>query len=444
MTRGRPGTGVEPLHGSIRVRYTVRGQRYGETLRMPPTAANIRKAERVMQRVHREIALGTFSRQDYFPKPVEDAERRFSEYADAWLASLVAASSTRQGYRSALDRIWKPALGSTCLADIRPSAIRAIIQQRSQRVSARTVNNELIPLRAVFEAAIADGILYRTPTVPIHNVRPKRCIPNPFTRSEMEVLLDYLRGHYPSDVGDWFEFAFGTGLRPSEQAALQWADVNWGLRVVRVERALVRGELKGTKTEQVRAVDLVDRIWDILVRRHEVFGTPKPFSPIFRNPKTGRGWSDGAAQRNLYLNKAMAALGIYGHVAYNTRHTYASLALSGGVNVAYLARQLGHSNAGMLLKHYGRWIEDGEAVRQSKKLSEVFGQPAGRNPASGCDWPISRERFALQPNLATKNDLQSVGYNDDLSTPMRKSQNNQVISIVCLVTPTGLEPVFSP
>ena len=70
-------------------------------------------------------------------------------------------------------------------------------------------------------------------------------------------------------------------------------------------------------------------------------------------------------------------LGVYGHVAYNTRHTYASLALSAGVNVAHLARQLGHSNAGTLPKHYGRWIEDGEGVRQSKELNEVFCYPAG-------------------------------------------------------------------
>jgi integrase len=146
-------------------------------------------------------------------------------------------------------------------------------------------------------------------------------------------------------------------------------------RVVRFERALVRGELKDTKTEQVRAMDLIDRAWAILVRSHEACGRPKRFSPIFSDPKTGRGWSDGAAQRNLYLNKAMAALGSSGHVAYNARHTYASLALSGSVNVAYLARQLGHSNAGMLLKHYGRWIEDGEAVRQSKSWPKCLASP---------------------------------------------------------------------
>ncbi len=65
MTRGRPGTGVEPLHNSIRVGYTVRGQRHRETLHLPPKAENVRNAERIMQRVHREIALGTFSRQAF-------------------------------------------------------------------------------------------------------------------------------------------------------------------------------------------------------------------------------------------------------------------------------------------------------------------------------------------------------------------------------------------
>jgi len=381
MTRGRPGTGVQALRKTIRVRYTVRHRRYSETIHLEPTASNLNKVGRMMQRVHREIVLGTFSRADYFPKPVEDLERRFSHYADNWLTKLVSASSTRQGYASALDRIWRPAFGETHLSDIRPGDIRAIVRRRAERVSARTVNNELIPLRAVFEAAIEEGIIYRSPMAPIHNMRPRRGIPNPFTRTEMENLLRHLRAECPAAVGDWYEFAFGTGLRPSEQIALRWSDVNWELRTVRVERAMVRSELKDTKTGQARAVDLTDRTLGILERLRQSAPEIRPLEPIFRNPLTGGRWADGGAQRNLYLSKAMSKLGIFGHVAYHTRHTYASLALIGGVNVAYLARQLGHANAGMLFKHYARWIEDDEATRQSKRLNEAF--TAAGSPISG-------------------------------------------------------------
>jgi integrase len=43
---------------------------------------------------------------------------------------------------------------------------------------------------------------------------------------------------------------------------------------------------------------------------------------------------------------------------YNTRHTYASTMLTENKPIAWVARQLGHSDIDMTLTTYARWIPE--------------------------------------------------------------------------------------
>jgi len=41
---------------------------------------------------------------------------------------------------------------------------------------------------------------------------------------------------------------------------------------------------------------------------------------------------------------------------YQTRHTYASMMLTAGENVMWVAQQMGHTDWSLTAKRYGRWI----------------------------------------------------------------------------------------
>jgi len=88
MRRGRPGTGVEVLKTSIRVRFTYKGIQHTINLRVTPTQANIKAAERLMVRVRREIDLDIFEFQRHFPKSTEALQASFAAFAEAWLGQL--------------------------------------------------------------------------------------------------------------------------------------------------------------------------------------------------------------------------------------------------------------------------------------------------------------------------------------------------------------------
>ena len=75
---------------------------------------------------------------------------------------------------------------------------------------------------------------------------------------------------------------------------------------------------------------------------------------------------------------------------YQTRHTYASQLLSGGENPLFVAQQMGHKTTEMIMRHYGRWVEQGDQ-RQRHVFVSDFGQgvkepqpfyPHGSNCAS--------------------------------------------------------------
>jgi integrase len=60
---------------------------------------------------------------------------------------------------------------------------------------------------------------------------------------------------------------------------------------------------------------------------------------------------------------------------YQTRHTYASQLLSGGENPLFVAQQMGHRTTEMIMRHYGRWVEQAEENHQHVFVSG-FGQSA--------------------------------------------------------------------
>jgi integrase len=247
----------------------------------------------------------------------------------------------------------------------------AIAEKAEEGATGKTTNNLLIPVRAMFEAAKADGKITVSPVASVHNRKHQKMPPDPFTRDEMDTIVGRLV-RYPDVIVNYFLFAFTTGMRPSELIALRWGDIDWNRCTAQVSRAQVRHKEKGTKTHQVRDVDLSDLAMSALVAQKPRTFLKGPDEPIFCDP-AGERWLSERRLREDFFHPALKACGIRRRPAYNTRHTYATVALMAGVNPAYIARQLGHANTAMLFKHYAKWIEGADSGLEARKLNLVFG-----------------------------------------------------------------------
>jgi integrase len=53
---------------------------------------------------------------------------------------------------------------------------------------------------------------------------------------------------------------------------------------------------------------------------------------------------------------ALKRAGLRMRKEYQTRHTFATLALGAGESIAWVAAQLGHTSTAMVIKHYARFI----------------------------------------------------------------------------------------
>lgn len=326
-----------------------------------------------MGRVQDAIRAGVYRREDYF---VGGAAPRlattFGDYADQWLETLTGAKSTKRSYRTAINATWRPAFGSDPIAQIRFSDIKKAVAEKAKTASGKTINNHLIALRAIFRMAKTDGLIMSDPSEAIENMAHQAAEADPFEWDEMEAVLANMAAKYPDPVWSYYEFAFSTGLRPSEQIALTWGDIDWRRKKAKIERAVVDWEEKGTKTNRVRLIDLNDRALAALKRQKPHTFMKGDEARIFHNPNTGKPWPDEQVQRRRYFNPTLRALGLRHRDAYQTRHTFATLALMGGINPAYIAKQLGHTTPQMVFRVYARWIDGADKGAEAAKLNAIL------------------------------------------------------------------------
>jgi len=337
---------------------------------------NRRYAQRLLDEVKTKIRAGVFDAAEYFPEyaelvsPADHTGGTFGKLADAWLASLERlASSTQISYQRTLDLHWRPHLGDRRIETIRYSELEALLASLPL-ITAKTRNNTLIPLRGVFEFARKDRRISDNPAALLQNAPVQLDPPDPLTLEEMNTILADMATHYPPEVGDYFEAALTTGMRPSELIAVEWRDLNEKSRELRVQRARVWGKDKPkTKTNTVRDIELTDRAFTVVMRQK-----PKTFvanGAIFWNPNTRKPWADEQVQRRYWI-ATLARLGIRHRDAYQTRHTFATLTIMDGVNAVWVGRQMGHASLRMTLDVYAKWIDKADRGRERDKASMAF------------------------------------------------------------------------
>ena len=188
---------------------------------------------------------------------------------------------------------------------------------------------------------------------------------DPFDRDEINAILE--AAHH-LQIRNLFQFAFFTGLRTSELLALEWRDVNFKKGVVKVSRAMVRKRLKGTKTDAGdREVMLLEPAIAALIAQKEY--TFKKGKHVFHNPRTNQAWETDHQIRRTAWIYALERAGVRYRNPYQTRYTFASIMLSAGENLMWVANQMGHVDTEMVMKTYGKWIPDNSLKLGYKPLS---------------------------------------------------------------------------
>ena len=375
-------TGVDIAKGSIRIRFMWDGKRRCETLPYPVTPKGLQAAAHLRAQVIQLAKLGVLTDEKYaelFPSTSYNPSPHcptFGEYAQEWLNGRDIVEGTRRNYLFTLNIDWMPWFAQTRLNEITSPAIRKVVNATDWK-SANTKRTAIIRLGTVLKAAMHDALIPRNPVDSIELPRRSRKTVDPFTPAEADAIIDWLYANlkWQSRIyGAYFQFAFYTGMRPSEIAALQWDEVDFSTQSAHVCRIVAGGKIEDrTKTGHPRIVLLNSRALAALAEAKKIAGNratrdlAHPNSPFVFPPAKIAAFITQSSTTDRYFKLALAKLGLRDRPQYNTRHTYATMCLMSGMNPAFIAQQLGHS-VQMLLSTYARWLNSTTDWQELNKL----------------------------------------------------------------------------
>lgn len=361
---GRKGGGVRPASDrSIEIDFYYRGARCRERLKLAPLPRNLRYAENLLGQIKIEIEKGTFDYADHFPTSAR--AKKLARTPGALMTVSTALSdwlerkkpelehSTTIEYERAVRCQLIPAFGDTLLRDLSRHAVKT--WAASKGTSAKRLNNTLSPLRQMMAEAIDDGLIDANPLLGlrIRRKRDPRATKeiDPFTPAEIAAILKNAEGQFHNLCA----FNFFSGLRTSELIALKWSDVDLVGGTVRIQSAWVRGREKSTKTASgTRTVTLMARALEAL--KNQKAHTLLAGHVVFQDPNTGGPWKSDKNIREYHWKHVLRRAGVRYRYPYQMRHTFASMLLSAGENVMWVASQLGHRDWTMTARRYARWI----------------------------------------------------------------------------------------
>jgi integrase len=196
-------------------------------------------------------------------------------------------------------------------------------------------------------------------------VRPKKHI---LTPAQVGALLraaqnDPYRGLY-------YAFPFLTGVRPSEQLALLWADIDLNERIIHIRRSQ---EPNGTTSELTKTAAGVRDI-PIAPMLHYMLSEWQTNCPQTARedhrvvPCLGRGASGGKtcgrplSYHNFiltYWRPALAAIGLPTVTPHSARHAFISSLQASGTEVGLAAELAGHADPTITLAYYTQAVRGG-------------------------------------------------------------------------------------
>jgi integrase len=362
------GSIVKRPSGNYAIVHYVNGKQKWETI-----GPSRREAERALTARKREVDTGTWR---------EPSSETLAAYAERWLerrnparvggtGRTRLAPSTFEGYRLNLRRHVVPRLGTRTLSSLRTEDVdRLIAELEAEGKAPGTVRNVVVPLRKMLADAVRQGLLLANPAAradlpPAQDFAGKE-IPAAQTDAIRSALLDLapsdpLRNELDLLYVHLFDIALGTGLRLGELRALRWQDIDRERRLIRVERAYSRQQLRRSKTESgVRSVPLfpsVEAALRELAARAFERGRYAPEELVFASMRGTPLQPSNFRQRVWDPALQLAGLDGESYRFHDLRHTCVSRLVGAGADIKLVQAVAGHANPLITLKRYSHLLD---------------------------------------------------------------------------------------
>ncbi|MCG9625801.1 site-specific integrase [Vibrio mediterranei] len=364
-------------NGKLVLQFRYRGQRCREQTQLPDNKPNRNRLERLLKRIEAEIILDTFDYSAYFPKSsmakrFAEVKRReetaksyfeapespkFQEFAEIWLAEMKVEWSHGHlvDVEGVLNKYLLPTFGSKRISAINKAQImqfRSFLAKvpgrNAQFLSPSRINHIMTPLRMILNEA-ADRYDFTPAWKNIKALKVGRTEVDPFSLEDVERFLKHVDEGYHA----YYVTRFFTGMRTGEVDGLMWEAVDLENKTITVSQSIVRGRLKGLKTDgSYRVIQLTNRVVEA-IEKH-CLSADKKLKYVFTNAQN-RHLNYAVVARSVWY-PAIERAGLKRRNPYQTRHTFATLLLAAGESPEWIANQMGHTTTTMLFRVYSRYV----------------------------------------------------------------------------------------
>jgi integrase len=250
-------------------------------------------------------------------------------------------------------------------------------------LSPAVVKNTMQVAFAAFKWGLGHEMVMRNPFSGVARPAGRKELPDPFTAAELGLVLDNLDERWRLPC----QFMAYTGLRIGELLALQWENVDWVAKTVLIARNWTGKKFEPCKTgSSRRTIEIPDH----LVHPLKVWKLKCPAGELMFPSLTGH-IDNEANFNNRGLTPACRRAGVRRRTPHQLRHTYATLQLAAGENLAVVSRQLGHANPTITLNIYrhvlpneGKGLNNrmAERVREARNANGDDSVTVDTNPTS--------------------------------------------------------------
>ncbi len=305
-------------------------------------------AKKLSEQIQAKLILGEYNDQ----KKAEPLNYYIQEWLNEYIL-ILRHQSTYERYNGLYLKYIKANIGQKIITDLTSADVKKLLLQIFRQKSKKTAELSLTILRGGIQQAIDAQVIKHDPTTGVLKAlrltEPAKNI-NPFTKSETAHILSIAQKIYPFKKYCFFLCAFRTGMRLGELIALEWRDLSFNGRYIKVQRSYRRTLRESTKTGKIRYVDMSEQLYTALKQLQQ----ESQDEIIFSHNSTY--WAQNSV-RNTWRQLLKKAEIDY-RKFHAIRHTYATLLIQANVSLGYIKNQLGHHSIRITVDTYGHWIPD--------------------------------------------------------------------------------------
>jgi len=373
---------IRIFKGRLYYVFYYKGVRCTEKTSLEAAKENVKRAEKFTNLIQAEIDNGIFQYEKHFPHGAKIAlftskkeDIPFNQYFADWMEGKVLKETTRRNWTSAFWKHLYPFFKDRVISTITRADVRRFQRSLTEKgLEPSTINDKPMKvLRMMLNQAYVDEIIPKNPALAVKRLPQGMTDVDPFNLEERHAVIEGFQ-RYASLYAPYVVCGFWTGWRPNEACALKWSRVDFQQGKILIREGRVLGQTGIPKSSgSLRDIDVLEPVHQALLAQKAVSWMVGTYVFLDRKQKP----LNQEIFRQKIWEPMLKRLNVRYRPPYQMRHTFATLAISAGENVNWVARMLGHKSPVVTLEKYNRFIPnltraDGKALLGMGEMGKRF------------------------------------------------------------------------